>query len=91
MSVAVTGIDDWVWTGYGFFDTYFGSKESVDGYHELKGRTGRPDPVAAGQIPANNPIWAPREYFLKVLEIRINEVRREWHVIIDKVEGDVKL
>ena len=90
ISVAVTGIDHWVWTAYGFVDTYFGSKESVARYHRLKVHTGRPDPLAAGQIDTNNPIWTPREYLFKVFEIRINEVLREWHVIIDKVEGDVK-
>jgi hypothetical protein len=90
ISVAVTGIDHWVWTAYGFVDTYFGSKESVARYHQLKVRTGRPDPLAAGQIAANNPIWTPREYFFRVFEIRINEVLREWHVIIDMVQGDIK-
>ena len=89
ISVTVTGIDHWVWTAYGFVDTYFGSKESVDGYDQMEGPTGRPDPLAAGQIPLDHLAWTPREYFFRVFEIRIKEVRRQWHVIIDKVEGDI--
>jgi hypothetical protein len=89
ISVAVTGIDHWVWTAYGFVDTYFGSKENVDGYNQMQGLMGRSDPLAAGQIAADNPICTPREYFFKVFEIRIKEVRSQWHVIIDKVVGDV--
>jgi hypothetical protein len=51
---------------------------------------GRPDPLAAGQIPADRLLWTPREYFFKVFEIRMNEVRKQWQAIIDKVEGDIK-
>jgi hypothetical protein len=90
ISVAVTGIDHWVWTAYGFIDTYFGSKESVNAYHQLKARTGRPDPLAAGQLPVDFLIWTPREYFFKVFEIRIKEVRSQWNIIIDTVGGAVK-
>ena len=90
ISVGVTGIDHWVWNAYGLVDTYFGSNESLDGYDELKARLGRPDPLAAGKIDADLPIWTPREYFFKVIEIRMNQVRREWNTIVDKVESDVK-
>jgi hypothetical protein len=90
ISVAVAGIDCSAWIAYGLVDTYFESDESVDRYHQWKGRQGRADPLADGQIDANNPIWTPREYFLKVFEIRINQVRKEWRRIIDKVEDEVK-
>jgi hypothetical protein len=90
ISVTVTGIDHWVWTAYGICDTYFGSGESIAAYDQWESRTGRPDPLTAGQLAANNHIWTPREYFFKVLEIRIIEVRREWNMIIDKVDSNVK-
>jgi hypothetical protein len=32
----------------------------------------------------------PREYFLRVFEIRMNKVLGEWNCIGDKVEKDVK-
>jgi hypothetical protein len=94
MSVVVTGIDHWVWTAYGCVDTYFGSEESVDGYDQMKGRRcrrwGRPDPLAAGQINAHEPIWTPREYFLKVFQVRVSQILREWNLIGSKVEEEVK-
>jgi hypothetical protein len=89
-SVAVTGIDDFVWTAYGFVDTYFGSDESVDRYQRWTSRKARPDPLAAGQIEATLPIPTPREYFLKVLEIRIHQVRREMRHIVEIVENEIK-
>lgn len=93
ISAVVTGIDDSVWTAYGFVDTYFGSKESVNGYDELKGilKSGksRPDPLTAGLLDNDTPALTPREYFFTALKVRINEVRREWHAIIDKLESDI--
>lgn len=94
ISVTVTGIDQWVWTAYGFVDVYFDSHETVEGYDQMRGRRcrrwGRADPLAAGQIVADEPIWVPREYFLKVFEIRMNQVLREWNWIVEKVGKKVK-
>jgi hypothetical protein len=92
-SVVVTGIDSRVWTAYGIVDTYFGSKESVQHYDEENGPSAQIDPLAAGQIPAiPSPtlLWTPREYFCKIVAIRMNEVRRAWRTIIDGVEDSVK-
>jgi hypothetical protein len=95
MSVIVTGIDHWVWTAIGCFETYFGSEDSVDRYDQMKGRRnngrpGRADPLAAGQINAHEPIWTPREYFLKVLQVRVSQVLRGWNLIGSKMEEEVK-
>ena len=96
VSVAVVGLDDWAWTAYGFIDTYFDSEESVDGYDQLnqsswRPRMGRPEPLMAGQVNAAGvPIWAPREYFLKVVKIRTFKALKEWRLIVDKVKIEVK-
>ena len=90
ISVAITGIDDSIWTAYGFVDTFCRPEESVEGYHQLTGDCGRPDPLAAGHIDANLPIWTPRQYFLKVFEIRINQVLGEWNLIVDMMENEVE-
>lgn len=92
VSVAVTGFDDSVWTAYGIVDTYFGTKESIRRYDRFTTghSSGRPDPLAAGQINADVPIWNPREYFLRVFEIRIIQISREWDFILDRVEDAVK-
>jgi hypothetical protein len=92
-SVVVTGTDNWVWTAYGIVDTYFGSKESVQRYHKQNGPSAQVDPLAAGQIPAIpsiSLIWTPREYFSKIVAIRMNEARRAWREIIYEVESSVK-
>ena len=94
ISFVVTGIDHWVWTAYAIVDSV-GSKESVNGYDRMNqspGATlmGRPDPLAVGQTSTTDTIWTPREYFLKVVEIRIRQVLREWHFIVDKVENQVE-
>lgn len=66
----------------------------MDAYDQMKGRIcrrwGRPDPLAAGRIVADEPIWTPREYFLKVVKVRTYLVLREWNSIADKVEKEVK-
>jgi hypothetical protein len=90
ISITVTGIDHWVYTAYGIFDTYFGSKESVEVHDKWKSPTGRPDPLSVGQLAANSPIWPPREYFFKVFQYRIQEVRREWKWIWEKVDDEIK-
>lgn len=91
ISVTITGIDHWVWTAYGFVDNYFGSNETVEGYHKLKGQfRGRADPLAAGQLNADEPIWMPREYFFKVFEIRIKQVLKEWNRIVCTMEKEIK-
>lgn len=94
MSVAVTGIDHWVWVAYCCVDTYFESKNMVEWYDKLTGTNGRTrrraDPFAAGRINADEPIRTPREYFFKVFEIRVLEVLREWNGIFLWVKNEDK-
>jgi hypothetical protein len=91
VSVAITGIDHWVWTAYGIVDSYFGSRESFNAYHQMTSRSNasRPDPLADGRISTNNTIWTPREYFFEVLDVRIIEVRRQWNAILGKIEDEI--
>jgi hypothetical protein len=92
----VTGIDQWVWSAYAIIDVYVESEETVDIYDQLTRRSRRfsrrrrPDPLATGRILADEPIWTPREYFLKVIEIRMIQILREWNYIVDQVERDIK-
>ncbi|PVH77592.1 hypothetical protein DL98DRAFT_266334 [Cadophora sp. DSE1049] len=90
-SVGVTGNDHWIWAAYAFVDTYYDARESVDSYHQMKGwRQGRADPLAAGKIDADQPLWDPRMYFLKVVEIRTELVLMEWSQIMNKIEREVQ-
>jgi hypothetical protein len=90
VSAAVTGTYQWTWTAYGFFDTYFESNESVNCYDELKSFTGWPDPLDTDEVANNSPTWEPREYFLKVLKIRMKGIRREWGAIVAETESVIK-
>lgn len=92
ISIVVTGIDHWVWTAYGIVDTYFGSKESLEHYDEQSDQSGQVDPLSKGQLHAHplTLIWTPREYFLAVVAIRMNEALRAWRETNSVVEDIVK-
>ena len=80
----VAGSDDWRWVGYGFVDA------EIDGYlTDLSEVDLSFDRIAAGELEANIPIWRPRDYWLKVFEIRIEQVRKEWEYLIHKLEFSV--
>ncbi|PMD14241.1 hypothetical protein NA56DRAFT_664794 [Hyaloscypha hepaticicola] len=91
-SIVVTGIDHWVWTAYGIVDTYIGSKESLMHYDEQSDQSGQVDPLSKGQLHAHplTLIWTPREYFLAIVAIRMNEALRAWRETINVVEDIVK-
>jgi len=91
ISFTLTGIDHGVWTAYCAIDTYFESKGTVDDYRRWKGQCGfRADPIAADRLLTDNPIWPPREYFFKILEIRMEQVLKEWNWTVDRMEEEVK-
>lgn len=79
ISCVVTGTDDWRWTCWGFVDA------ELSGFlHDLSEDDLAMDQLAA--VPADVPIWRPRNYWLKVLEFRVNLVMREWEYLIHRVE-----
>lgn len=88
LSIVVTGIDNWTWTAYGFCDTYFESHKS-NNRKQSKDYSTVLDPLAACKIRAEPPLCSPRAYFLRVLEIRIHGIRREWNFICSRIEENV--
>lgn len=81
ISFIIVGLDDWVWTGYCFTETHFGSEESIDFYY------GRGyDAPSGGAKPAHYPAWNPREYFLLILSLRVKQVTREWSNVVLALE-----
>jgi hypothetical protein len=77
----VAGSDDWRWVGYGFVDA------EIDGsLTDLSEVDLGFDIIAAGELKADVPIWWPRDYWLKLFEIRIEQVRKEWEYLIHKLE-----
>jgi hypothetical protein len=81
ISYVVTGSDDWRWIGYAFVDT------ELDGLlTDLSEDDLSFDRVAAGEIYAKSPLWRPRDHWVKVLDIRIEQVRKEWEYLAYKLE-----
>ncbi|KAL3426855.1 hypothetical protein PVAG01_00364 [Phlyctema vagabunda] len=91
ISILVSGLDNSFWTAHCFVDTYFrdpdGDIESVE-YHcneDLKF-----DPSCCGKYDANIPVWSPREYFLRALNCRMEQIKEEWnnavHQLIQQIE-----
>jgi hypothetical protein len=76
VSVLIATVDDSVWTGYCFVDTYYqpqGERQCVDNYYEDGMQT---DPFTQGE--ANEPIISPTEYFLASLHCQLKVFRDEW-------------
>lgn len=86
ISCVISGSDDWRWVSYAFVDTDFDGDEFGDTVMSSEGLHWDRDPITAGNLDANTPIWKPREYFLRVFEIRIIQVRKEWDLLVRKVE-----
>ena len=90
LSISVTGIDHWRWTAWAFVDNWFDPEDAVSEYYEGEDGGVQPDPLAAGQVDVNPPERYPREYFLKVFEIRIREVEKEWNYILHVLQQDIQ-
>jgi hypothetical protein len=80
----ITGADKWRWVAYCFVDVYHEAegKETVSQYYEdSMGENGsRTDPLTLD----------PREYFLKVYQIRLNQVKREWRRVVERLRQVVR-
>ncbi|KAK1546378.1 hypothetical protein CPAR01_00345 [Colletotrichum paranaense] len=101
MSVMVTGHDEARWTGVGFLESWFEaaldspSPDMISCYESDVNGGCILDPLNRGKQEASMSSWLPRQYFLRVLELRLRQVLREWDLIIDnltkRVQGMVKL
>ncbi|KAH8588290.1 hypothetical protein B0O99DRAFT_693577 [Bisporella sp. PMI_857] len=88
ISVVICGSDNRRWVGYGFVDKKFDDEDMGDAQEEGI----LDDPIASdyGRIDANLPLWDPREYFLSIFEIRIDQVLKEWEFLVRTVERSIK-
>jgi hypothetical protein len=80
-SFHICGTGDRRWIAYAFVDTFFkenGSKEDF-----------RYDPIALSRPDARFPVFDPREYFLRIFDIRIAQVSYEWESLVRMVERAV--
>ncbi|KAF4965740.1 hypothetical protein FSARC_6523 [Fusarium sarcochroum] len=91
VSILVTGIDQGIWTGFCFVDTYYQAedrRQCVEDYCESELQM---DPFTDGRCDAGQPLLDPGEYFLTDLEYQLKFVRHEWmntaHKFKQKVEA----
>jgi hypothetical protein len=88
ISCVVCGLDDWQWVAYAFVDTEHDNDDDdlVDKATSLEELN--EDPIACG-LDASLPIWKPRQYYLKVFEIRVKQTRQEWDQLVRKLVLDI--
>jgi hypothetical protein len=67
ISAVITGRDNWQWTAYSFADN--------DPDRERYEYTDGLDPIL--ELDGSKPVWTPRRYFFKALQINPEEVSRE--------------
>ncbi|KAI6764105.1 hypothetical protein HG530_007894 [Fusarium avenaceum] len=82
VSCLITGIDEDSWVAYQFIDTYYQGNEPLHQQEQINGY--KYDPLTDG-LDANQPIWAPREYFLIVYELRLKQVRHAMHNLVARL------
>ncbi|KAK4212321.1 hypothetical protein QBC37DRAFT_388944 [Rhypophila decipiens] len=91
ISVAVTGVDHYRWTAWGIVDdTWFEPGDTLSGYYEGPESGSQPDPLLAGQLDVDPPERDPRLYFLRIFEIRIGTVVREWEYILHALQEEIR-
>lgn len=83
ISFCITGVDECMYTSYCLVDTYHGSEKKHSAY--LNPPTFI-EPSTGGEKDLEYPIWNPRELFLCVLSIRLQQVIGESQALIDAFE-----
>jgi hypothetical protein len=93
ISVVLTGLDDCVWTVYGAIDDYYeeSAKDSVLQLHQEwldGGKRSMRDPIERRSFlsPEAQVLWDARTYFLAVVDKRTQQIREEWHFIVQVLE-----
>ncbi|KAE9571271.1 hypothetical protein CGMCC3_g12526 [Colletotrichum fructicola] len=89
----IMGYDQSRWTAHFAIDTWFDECEDAQDkvmryqYHIEEGM--EVDPLSCGKDDANMPIWHPRAYFLRIMGIRLEQVRDEWELIRQNLHNGI--
>lgn len=91
VSGLVSVVDTDGWTGYLFEDTYYKSRESSQDSDVFCSKPGFyfPDALTAEDLDSTR-FLEPRQYFLRVFQIRIDQAFREWRALVVVLERTVK-
>lgn len=103
VSVSIIGVDHHRWACYCFVDTDIGNARPDDRGHEDdqeetdddEEEEMKIDPVVSDgqgdEVPeADMPEWDPRAYFLRVVDVRMKQILREWENVVHVVEESVE-
>lgn len=97
ISCVVSGWDHWVWTAYMFIDTYYDkpeNQESVQHYENLwkeeQGRYCPGDPLTSKNTALDRAIHQPREYWLRVLRVRVHQAVQESDIVVRRVKQNIE-
>lgn len=91
VSVVVSVVDPHGWTAYAFEDTYYKAQDTSE-EADIFCKSPEfyfPDALTAGLLDSTR-FLEPREYFLRVFQIRIDQAFREWRALVDRLERTVK-
>jgi hypothetical protein len=88
ISVAVCGTSAKQYIVYGLEDTHFDpDREFGEDEFSLAGIHADQISNSKGDIDANRPVWNPREYFLRTLVFRVQQVQQEWEQLVRTLEA----
>ncbi|ORY01190.1 hypothetical protein BCR34DRAFT_592345 [Clohesyomyces aquaticus] len=103
VSLSIIGVDHHRWACYCFADTDIGSACPDDQSHEdeqeetdaAEEEEMKEDPVVSDgqgdEVPeADMPVWDPRDYFLRVVDVRMKQILREWENVVHVVDEGVE-
>jgi hypothetical protein len=97
LSCIVHGFDEWNWTCYAFEDNRKESdaEDEVDQVPDLQVGSGDitfdvddEDPILLLLDSRKQPIWKPRQYFLKAFEVQVRKFWTEWNALVYRLEDD---
>ncbi len=95
ISCSLSGRDHWVWTGYMFVDTYYDNpdnRENVQNYADWDEQSTpyQTDPFTAGGTDLDQATQIPRDYWLRVLNVRVRQVLKEWQNAVAHVKQSIE-
>ncbi|KZL83147.1 hypothetical protein CI238_06517 [Colletotrichum incanum] len=96
ISCIVTGYDQWRWTGILVLDTWFEqffdnpTPDAVARYQNDLDDGMLWDPLSRGRDEAAKTSWFPRSFFIRIMEVRLTQVKHEWEGTIEELEKITK-
>ena len=95
VSCLVSGWDCHSWTAHMFIDLYYEESnsdedlESITAYEKVRQDGLNFDPFTSSETMTNT-LRDPREYLLKVLEVRLSKVKNEWENSVLHIERSIE-